>query len=286
MRPTLSTIAATVARYVVVITLGALMLATQAFGAARRPGRVRAETWSAAFTLQPDQNQSSSGLCPHRAPVSLSPVLYANSSALDGDIALTGFGLYGARGSYTAVRDLGQAPVRVVAGVLCSDLKVRRVARTAIVAAAGETVLAFSCPRSAPQPVSGFAGPNTTAGDGQLLVTRSLPAGRTWRIGLANVSGQPLPAYAGAECASRTHTIVRVHDVDVVQPGQGADLGELCPKRAPQAIGGFFGPGSASAAGQIALTESYAYKRRTWATTVRGLGATPEPYEAGAICVA
>jgi hypothetical protein len=57
-----------------------------------------------------------------------------------------------------------------------------------------------------------------------------------------------------------------------------------CPRRAPVAIGGFFGPQQAAGLGQIAGDGSLRTKRG-WDVGVRNLGGAPQPYFAGAVCV-
>jgi hypothetical protein len=72
-----------------------------------------------------------------------------------------------------------------------------------------------------------------------------------------------------------------------VQPGAEDGSSYKCPKSAPHAISGFFGPAAAEAVGQIVLTDSFPEGKtnRTWDVGVKNLSTTPQQYFVGVVCV-
>jgi hypothetical protein len=84
-----------------------------------------------------------------------------------------------------------------------SGLKVRYVAGTGTAPASAEDGFTLRCPKKTPHAISGFFGPSSEAGLGQVVMSDSLPdpkGGRTWDIGVKNLSSTPQPYVAGAVC--------------------------------------------------------------------------------------
>jgi hypothetical protein len=84
-----------------------------------------------------------------------------------------------------------------------SGLKVRYLAAQGTVQASAEDGFALKCPKKAPHAISSFFGPATKEGLGQVVLSDSLPdakTGRTWDVGVKNLSPTPLPYVAGVVC--------------------------------------------------------------------------------------
>jgi hypothetical protein len=84
-----------------------------------------------------------------------------------------------------------------------SGLKVRYFASQGTVQASAEDGFVLKCPKKTPHAISSFFGPTTKEGVGQVVVSDSLPdakTGRTWDIGVKNLSPTPLPYVAGVVC--------------------------------------------------------------------------------------
>jgi hypothetical protein len=84
-----------------------------------------------------------------------------------------------------------------------SGLKVRYFAGQGTVQASAEDGFVLKCPKKTPHAISSFFGPTTKEGVGQVVVSDSLPdakTGRTWDIGVKNLSPTPLPYVAGVVC--------------------------------------------------------------------------------------
>jgi hypothetical protein len=72
-----------------------------------------------------------------------------------------------------------------------------------------------------------------------------------------------------------------------VQPGAETGSAYKCPKSAPHAISGFFGPASEQAVGQIVLSDSFPEGKtnRTWDIGVKNLSTVPQEFFVGVVCV-
>jgi hypothetical protein len=84
-----------------------------------------------------------------------------------------------------------------------SGLKVRYVAGTGTAQPNAEDGFVIRCPKKTPHALSSFFGPSTEAGLGQVVMSDSLPdpkGGRTWDVGVKNLSATPQPYVAGVVC--------------------------------------------------------------------------------------
>jgi hypothetical protein len=84
-----------------------------------------------------------------------------------------------------------------------SGLKVRYLAGQGTVQPSAEDGLALKCPKKTPHAISGFFGPTTEGGVGQVVLSDSLPTGkanRSWDVGVKNLSPTPQPYVAGVVC--------------------------------------------------------------------------------------
>jgi hypothetical protein len=84
-----------------------------------------------------------------------------------------------------------------------SGLKVGYVADRSTVDPSAEGGLTLKCPKKTPHAISGFFGPTAKEGVGQVVLSDSLPdpkTGRSWDIGVKNLSAAPQGFVAGAVC--------------------------------------------------------------------------------------
>jgi hypothetical protein len=84
-----------------------------------------------------------------------------------------------------------------------SGLKVRYLAGQGTVQASAEDGLTLKCPKKTPHAISSFFGPTTKEGVGQVVLSDSLPTGKTnrsWDVGVKNLSPTPQPFVAGVVC--------------------------------------------------------------------------------------
>jgi hypothetical protein len=82
-------------------------------------------------------------------------------------------------------------------------------------------------------------------------------------------------------------TVVVLEDQGVVPPNATRGFTRFCPKRAPHAVAGTFGPGQGAAlAGQFLLAASYPTReQRAWRVVVKNITPLPQPFFAGAVCL-
>lgn len=84
-----------------------------------------------------------------------------------------------------------------------SGLKVRYFAGQGTVQPSAEDGFALKCPKKTPHAISSFFGPASKEGVGQVVLSESIPdpqTGRTWGLGVRNLSPAPLPYVAGIVC--------------------------------------------------------------------------------------
>jgi hypothetical protein len=84
-----------------------------------------------------------------------------------------------------------------------SGLRVRYVAGTGTAPPNAEDGFLIRCPKKTPHAISGFFGPSTQEGLGQVVMSDSLPnpkGGRTWDVGVKNLSAAPQPYVGGVVC--------------------------------------------------------------------------------------
>jgi hypothetical protein len=87
---------------------------------------------------------------------------------------------------------------------------------------------------------------------------------------------EPLPA----------STVVVLEDQGVIPPGSFAGFRHTCPARAPNPVGGTYGPpDGVQPAGQFLLAGSYPVGRRAWHVRMRNVTPLPQPFFAGTVCV-
>jgi hypothetical protein len=77
-----------------------------------------------------------------------------------------------------------------------------------------------------------------------------------------------------------------LEDSSVVQPGKVDGFYYRCPKKAPHAVSGYFGPEGTLEAGQIVLADSFPSGKghRNWDVGVRNLSNQPQRYFVGVVC--
>jgi hypothetical protein len=84
-----------------------------------------------------------------------------------------------------------------------SGLKVRYLAGEGTVQPSAEDGITLKCPKKVPHAISSFFGPSTNEGVGQIVLSDSLPdgkAGRSWDVGVKNLSAVPQGFVAGIVC--------------------------------------------------------------------------------------
>ena len=84
-----------------------------------------------------------------------------------------------------------------------SGLRVKYVAGTGTAPPSAEDGFVIRCPKKTPHAISAFFGPSTQEGLGQVVMSDSLPDpknGRTWDVGVKNLSATPQPYVAGVVC--------------------------------------------------------------------------------------
>jgi hypothetical protein len=81
-------------------------------------------------------------------------------------------------------------------------------------------------------------------------------------------------------------TVVVVEDQGIIRPGTFAGFRHTCPARAPNPVGGTYGPpDGVQPAGQFLLAGSYPVSRRAWRVQLRNVTPLPQPFFAGTVCV-
>jgi hypothetical protein len=81
-------------------------------------------------------------------------------------------------------------------------------------------------------------------------------------------------------------TVVVVEDQGIIRPGTFAGFRHTCPARAPNPVGGTYGPPEGvQAAGQYVLAASYPVGRRAWHVRLQNITPLPQPFFAGTVCV-
>jgi hypothetical protein len=81
-------------------------------------------------------------------------------------------------------------------------------------------------------------------------------------------------------------TVVVLEDQGVIPPGSFAGFRHTCPARAPNPVGGTYGPpDGVQPAGQFVLAGSYPVGRRAWHVRLRNVTPLPQPFFAGTVCV-
>lgn len=81
-------------------------------------------------------------------------------------------------------------------------------------------------------------------------------------------------------------TVVVLEDQGVIAPGSFAGFRHTCPARAPNPVGGTYGPpDGVQPAGQFVLAGSYPVGRRAWHVRLRNVTPLPQPFFAGTVCV-
>ncbi|MGI8803896.1 MAG: hypothetical protein ACR2KV_17325 [Solirubrobacteraceae bacterium] len=114
---------------------------------------------------------------------------------------------------------------------------------------------------------------------GTLILIATTAAGATGRAAAAGSAH-------GARTAKKTR-VIYVQDAGVVAPYMTADSNERCPTTAPHAVAGFFGSNTSTASGQLgeAASRPYGAGDRHWSIGVKNLGAQPQSYFVGVVCV-
>jgi hypothetical protein len=83
-----------------------------------------------------------------------------------------------------------------------SGLKVRYIYADGTLQPGATDGFGLKCPKSAPNPISGYGGASEDAGVGKVGILDSFPgSGRTWSVGMKNYSDQPQKYFVGVVCA-------------------------------------------------------------------------------------
>lgn len=125
---------------------------------------------------------------------------------------------------------------------------------------------------------------------GAMLVSFALPAlgrddpPRTFASGATTPHVAKLKAFATRSTGLKKLRYVATTTTAQPSAESGGTLN--CPK-AYRAISGFFGPQTQQGLGQLALTNSFpdGKSNRSWDIGVKNLGATPQEYFLGVVCV-
>jgi hypothetical protein len=124
---------------------------------------------------------------------------------------------------------------------------------------------------------------------GALLVSLALPAlgsddpPRTFASGATAPDVSSVKAFASKASGVKVRYLATSSTV----PAGAEDGGALSCPRKYHAISGFFGPSKQDGVGQIALTDSFpeGSGNRRWDVGVKNLGAAPQEYFLGVICL-
>jgi hypothetical protein len=143
-----------------------------------------------------------------------------------------------------------------------------------------------TCPAKAPHALSGYFGTDSEDKSPHVTLSTSAPAGkvggRSWIVGVRNMSDQPQTYFVGATCASGG-PFVGVSDTDAVEAGKTGGADEVCPASAPHQISGYFYP-TTDDTGQLSLVASDPASGRAWTMSLLNNTATPQPFVIGAVC--
>jgi hypothetical protein len=143
------------------------------------------------------------------------------------------------------------------------------------------------CPSSQPHPVGPEFGNLKGGVPGTLSLAASYPQGRRgWVVVVENRSGQPQGYFVGIVCLGAKATFAYPRSTFVVQANAYEEGSGECPRAAPHAINGYFGPQAAANLGQalLAFTAPLRFKHEVDGAGVKNLSGVPLGLFAGAVC--
>lgn len=238
--------------------------------------------------VAPGQVAGFSERCPARAPHAVGGTFGpTGNTPFAGQFLLTRSVPLRRTGWRVDLQNLAPLPQPFFVGAVCMGAPVRFAYPevTGVAPAGMDDGYDMPCPRRAPTAISGFFGPQSATGLGQIANDSSFRTQAGWDIGVRNLGSVPQPYYAGAVCVGAALSTTLVHRVRRIAPGQRAETILRCPRRIPRPLTSAFAAGNASARGQIVATDAFRSGARTWYTGVRNLSNRPQSAAVGVICV-
>jgi hypothetical protein len=238
--------------------------------------------------VQPGSSAGFSERCPARAPHAIGGTFGpTDNSPHAGQFLLTASYPLRRSGWRIDVQNVTTVPRPFFAGAVCLGSPVRFAypEATRVAPPGVDDGYTMPCPRSAPQAIGGFFGPQGAGGLGQLAGDGAFPTKAGWDIGVRNLGAMPQAYYAGAVCAGAGLRTALVSSARKIAAGQWAETKLRCPSAAPQPVTPAFAAGDAGARGQIVATDAFRTGARTWSTGVRNLSGRQEPAAVGVVCV-
>jgi hypothetical protein len=240
--------------------------------------------------LQPGSTDGFSERCPAAAPHAIAGYFGTDSPSTSPLVSLADSVPFGKAGRAWSigVKNLSPDPQAYFVGAVCaSSGPYVRVSNSGTVAPGQTDGYDVTCPRRAPNPISGWFSP-TAQNTGQLMLVASDPSGRGWTISVKNASDQPQAYAAGAICAGPKVKVSYLGSQQrTVQPATIDYVGGQCPRRTPHAVDGAFGIPTSSDFGNVSIGGSTwtGTTGRSWEIGVINLAPDPQPYFAGMVCI-